>query len=78
MANRTLFRLALDHGVGIIFLVESVKSGSRFRINGSNFDELPMINPADVNVIVEINRTRPVGRDLSKLEAGLRKYEGLG
>ena len=61
MANRALFGLRLDDRVRIVLLAERVKGRPILRIKCCNFNELTVIDPPHVNIVVEINRARSFG-----------------
>ena len=47
-------------------------------INLGDFNELAMIDPSDVHIVVEVHGTRRFRPYLRKLKAGLGKNQGLG
>src|SRR5207248_11249546 len=64
MAYQTVFFLRFQHGMRVVLLIELVKDGARFGIHGSDFNELAMVDPPNVDVVVEINGPRHVRSDL--------------
>src|SRR5215510_706174 len=68
----------MNDRIRIIFLAELVKGWPTFGIDFRDFNKLPVIHPTDVDIIVEVDRTRRLGSNLRELKTRLRKDENLG
>src|SRR6266704_4214208 len=78
MAHQTLFLLRLqDCIMVIVLLAQCIEHGARLRIDSRNLDILAVIDPTDINIIIEVKRAGRIRCDLSELKAGLRKSQCL-
>ena len=78
MAYQTVFLLRFQHRMWIVFLSQRVESRPGFGIDGRDLNELPMIDPAYIDIIAEIDCPRRFRCDLGELKAGFCKDQGLG
>src|SRR5262249_54829726 len=77
VADEAFFGLSLNDGGRIVFLRKLVEDRTRFGIDYRNFNELSVIDPPDVDVVVEVNRPRALRRALRQLKTGFRKHQSL-
>src|SRR5580692_4766243 len=67
----------LEDGVVGFLFVQDVENRTLIGIKGYELQHLPLVDLADINVVVEVKRPRRLGRDLLVLEAGLGKNQRL-
>src|SRR5947208_15847066 len=77
VAHQALLLLQLQYWMPVVLLAQFVEQRPGLRVDRSNLNVLPVIDPAHVDIVVEVNRARRVGRNLSELKAGLRKDQRL-
>jgi hypothetical protein len=58
-------------------LIERVEDCAELRIGGRDFHDRTVLHPADVDIVVEVNRARRPRRDAIELQAGFREDEPL-
>ena len=78
MAYETFLRFAVNQRIRIIFLRQLVEDRTRLGIDFRNFNELAVIHPTHIDVIVEINSARGFRPDLRELKARFGKDQSLG
>ena len=69
--------LPLELRVLARLLLERVEDAAELRVGGGHFHDRPALHPADVHIVVEIDRARRPGRDVIDLQAGPREDEPL-
>ncbi len=76
MALQTLVRLTLGlHAAAAV--VADIEHGALTRIGAGDLDHLAVLHRADVNLVIEVQRPWPIGRDELALQAGLGEHQHL-
>ena len=77
VAAEAVAAIADELGLVLRLLCQRVEDCALLRIDRGHFQDLAALHPADVDVVVEVQAPRRLGRNALTLEAGLREHQHL-